>query len=59
LNDPASHQAGSDMKDDLLFHLDKFPEFTLELVRHSVSEFLEGRAKDPLEKLFMKNNNTH
>jgi hypothetical protein len=57
LNDPASHQTGSD-KDDLLSHLDKFPEFTLDLVRHSVSEFLEGRAKDPLEKLSMKNN-TH
>jgi len=38
-----------DIKEEILDHLQKYPQFTLELVQKGVSQFLEGRLKHPLD----------
>ncbi|UVS68405.1 hypothetical protein [Nitrososphaera viennensis] len=35
-------------KDELLSHLKAYPEFTLELLKHGASQYLEGKADHPL-----------
>jgi len=41
-------------KEQLLYHLKKYPAFTLELVKHGVSQFLEGQIKHPLDVIPQK-----
>jgi hypothetical protein len=35
------------VREQLLAHLREYPEFTLELIKHGVSQFLEGRIDHP------------
>lgn len=43
-----------DKKEQLLYHMKKYPDFTLELMKHGVSRFLEGRIKHPLDIILQK-----
>ena len=38
-------------KEELLSHLQVYPEFTLELLKHGVSQYLEGKVEHPLSVL--------
>ncbi len=53
-DDSIVQQIGRDTKDEILSHLDKFPDFTLELIRYCVVQFLEGKTRYPLENLKKK-----
>jgi hypothetical protein len=37
------------IKEEILDHLQEYPQFTLELVEKGVSQFMEGRLKHPLD----------
>ena len=53
-DDSIVQQIGRDTKDEILSHLDKFPDFTLELIRYCAVQFLEGKTRYPLESLKKK-----
>lgn len=45
-------------KEELLSHLQVYPEFTLELLKHGVSQYLEGKVEHPLSVLPMRKTST-
>jgi hypothetical protein len=50
---PSKHN----IRDEILDHLQKYPQFTLELVEKGVSQFLEGRLKYPLDIFLQRSRN--
>lgn len=53
LGDDKSLQKDS-RKKELLSHLQAYPEFTLELLKHGVSQYLEGKVEHPLSVFPMR-----
>jgi hypothetical protein len=45
------NQQQDSRKDELLFHLQTYPEFTLELLKHGVLQYLKGKLDHPLSVL--------